>query len=135
MSDTVLTPMPEPVRRCEIFTGEDRRRRWSAEAKRAILAECEREGETVCGVARRHGLMPSQLFWWKRQAREAAQTAPARKRRNDVGFAPVVVAPEGWPAGDCGIEIASGSVVVRVRREADVKLLGPVLQAIRASGV
>ena len=64
--------MPEPVRRMEVFTGAGRRRSWSAAEKAAIIAESYGAGETVCSVARRHGLTPQQLFTWRRLARQAA---------------------------------------------------------------
>src|SRR6185437_7133975 len=64
--------MPEPVRRIEVFTGAGRRRSWSAAEKAAIVAESYGAGETVCSVARRHGLTPQQLFTWRRLARQPA---------------------------------------------------------------
>src|ERR1700726_4549416 len=64
--------MPEPVRRMEVFTGAGRRRSWSAAEKAAIIAESYGAGETVCSVARRHGLTPQQLFTWRRLTRQAA---------------------------------------------------------------
>jgi transposase len=45
-----------------VFTGSGRRRRWTAEQKARIVAESYESGETVCAVARRHGLTPQQLF-------------------------------------------------------------------------
>ena len=71
MSDTELLPKskPEPVRRLEVFTGAGRRRSWSAEQKAEIVAESYESGESVCAVARRHGLTPQQLFGWRRDAR------------------------------------------------------------------
>src|SRR5215475_6850984 len=68
--------MPEPVRRIEVFTGAGRRRSWSAEEKAAIIAESYSAGETACGVARRHGLTPQQLFTWRRLARHSAAGLP-----------------------------------------------------------
>lgn len=44
-----LTP-----RRMEIITGVERRRRWTAEVKAAIVAETFAPGATVAEVARRH---------------------------------------------------------------------------------
>src|SRR4051812_49831540 len=67
--------MPEPIRRMEVFTGAGRRRSWSAADKAAIIAESYGSGETVCGVARRHGLTPQQLFSWRRLARQTALSA------------------------------------------------------------
>ena len=63
--------MAEPVRRIEVFTGAGRRRSWSGEEKAAIIAESYDAGETVCAVARRHGLTPQQLFAWRRLARRS----------------------------------------------------------------
>ena len=56
MSDTELLPesKAEPVRRLEVFTGAGRRREWSAEEKKRIVAESYQSGETVSAVARRH---------------------------------------------------------------------------------
>jgi transposase-like protein len=75
MSETELLPKPkrepEPVRRLEVFTGAGRRRRWTAEQKARIVAESYESGETVCAVARRHGLTPQQLFGWRRHTRLA----------------------------------------------------------------
>lgn len=130
MSDTVDALMPEPVRRIEIFTGSGRRRKWLSEEKAAILEECDLDGETVCGVARRHGLTASQVFWWRRQAREAAK-ADCGGRRNEGGFVPVAVEPES-STQDGGIEIAVGGAVVRIRRETDGRLLGAVLRILKA---
>jgi transposase len=59
-------PGPEAPRRIEVFTGAGRRRTWTLEEKAAFVAEVV--GETVCGVARRHGLTPQQLFTWPREA-------------------------------------------------------------------
>ena len=70
--DTVRSAITEPVRRMEVFTGAGRRRKWSDEDKARIVAETVASGESVCAVARRHGLSPQQLFGWRRQLREAA---------------------------------------------------------------
>ena len=87
MSISELTPMPERARRIEVFTGAGRRRNWPADEKAAIVAESYAPGRTVCGVARRHGLTPAQLFTWRRLARRSR--VPARRR--PVRFVPAVV--------------------------------------------
>ena len=68
---------PTAGRRLEIFTGAGRRRSWSADEKAAIVAESYAGATSVCGVARRHGLTPSQLFAWRREARLPAVTPAA----------------------------------------------------------
>src|SRR6266513_3359217 len=76
--------MPEPVRCIEVFTGAGRRRSWSGEEKASIIAESYGAGETVCAVARRHGLTPQQLFAWRRLARRSGSVLPTM-------FVPAVV--------------------------------------------
>ena len=87
--------------------------------KAAIVAESEAKGETVCGVARRHGLTPQQLFTWRREARAAAEASglfvPA------VMEIPVTPVPMAAPRYQVrrrtkvsGIGFEIGGVVVRV---------------------
>jgi transposase len=51
------------------------RRSWTREQKQAILAEAKNPATTVSAVARRHGLAPSLLFRWRREALDAEHTA------------------------------------------------------------
>jgi transposase len=107
MSDTELLlkpkPQPEPVRRLEVFTGSGHRRRWSAEQKAQIVAESYESGDTVCAVARRHGLTPQQLFAWRRDAR----CAEAASGESGMAFAPVIV--EAGRLGAATVRIAPGT--------------------------
>jgi transposase len=91
--------------------------------KALIVAESRASSETVCAVARRHGLTPQQLFGWRRDARCRAEE-PAGK--NGLAFAPVVVgaaqpcfdAPSApmRPGGlsTALIEIVIGAATVRI---------------------
>jgi transposase len=115
--------MPEPIRRMEVFTGAGRGRSRSAAEKGAIIAESYGAGETVCGVARRHGLRPQQPFTWRRLARQTAVSPLSM-------FVPVVVDSAGpeppapvetsRPArrrsGSTGIELEIAGVEVRMGR-------------------
>ena len=130
MSDTELLPKPKPeaARRLEAFTGAGRGRAWTAAQKAQIVAESYESGETVCAVARRHGLTPQQLFGWRRAAR-------------DVAFAPVIV--DATPpcsdvpisptrsSGSPMIEIVIGAATVRVPPGTDAATLTTVLCAMR----
>src|SRR5260370_12279243 len=69
--DTVHNVITEPARRLEVFAGAGRRRSFSDEDKARIVAEIVTSGDSVSGVARRHGLSPQQLFGWRRQMRES----------------------------------------------------------------
>jgi transposase len=86
--DTVRSAIAEPVRRLEVFTGAGRRRKWSDEDKARIVAEIVASGDSVCSVARRHGLSPQQLFGWRRHLREAAG---GHSEADKVQFVPAVV--------------------------------------------
>jgi transposase len=98
------------ARRIEVFTGAGRRREWSAARKAAILAESYAGASSVCDVARRHGLAPSQLFTWRRIAR--------RKAAAEVAFAPIVVEPAVAAASACSPERdADQSHVIKVHIE------------------
>ena len=48
--------------RVEVLSGLERRRRWSAEQKRSIVAEAFARGASVCAVARRLDLVPGQIY-------------------------------------------------------------------------
>jgi transposase len=132
------------VQRIEVFTGTGRRRSWTPEEKAEIVAESYAEGDTVCSVARRHGLTPQQLFTWRRQARQSVAPKPACEAPL---FVPAVIeaAPPEHPAGrrgrqlarkveQCGgvIEMEIDGVTVRVGRGADVKTVAAVIRALKA---
>jgi transposase len=144
--DTEHTVITEPVRRIEVFTGTGRRRTWSAEDKARIVAESLTSGESVCAVARRHGLSPQQLFGWRRQAREPLEATGGEDARL---FVPAIVdAPlparvvhrrgrnrtrqADRAAGVIEVEI--DGVTVRFGRGAEAKTVVAVLRALKAGG-
>jgi transposase len=61
--------------RIEVITSVQRRRRWSAEEKVAIVQETYGPGASVSMVARRHGVAPNQVFNWRRLYSEGALSA------------------------------------------------------------
>jgi transposase len=145
--DTKEVSAPVRVRRIEMITGAERRRKWSAEEKAEIVAESLTEGAVVSDVARRHGLSPQQLFGWRARLRDAVRD-PAPSSEATPAFVPAIVENEPpspaapvLPAalmamGAAGvapasIEIALGGVIVRVRGEADPRALTAVLKTLR----
>jgi transposase len=129
MSDTelLLKSKAEPeARRVEVFTGAGRRRAWSAEQKRQIVADSFESGETVSAVARRYGLTPQQLFGWRRSTRR-------RPEAGGAAFAPVIVdAASPITSGHPVIEIVIGAAAVRVAPCVDAATLTTVLRALRS---
>ena len=69
------TPMPNSVDRVEVFTGIQRRRRYTLEQKLAAVAEASQPGMSISFVARRHGISPSLLFGWRRRMAEGGKEA------------------------------------------------------------
>jgi len=150
--DTVHTAITEPVRRLEVFTGAGRRRKWSDEDKARIVAEIVASGDSVCSVARRHGLSPQQLFGWRRLLREAA--GGHSEAEEEVQFVPAVVdAAEPVRAFnrerkavrgkfkpdartrrcDAGIiEVEVDGITIRAGRGADATMIASIVQALRA---
>ena len=55
-------------RQGEVLGRVERRRRFSLEQKLSILAEACAPGAVISAVARRHGLLPAQVFKWRRLA-------------------------------------------------------------------
>src|SRR6516162_4602364 len=53
--------------RLEIITRGERRRRWTSEQKREIVAESYGPELTPTEVARKHGISSGQLYTWRRE--------------------------------------------------------------------
>ena len=49
-----------------------RKRRFTVEQKRRLLAEAAKPGQSITLVARRHGISPSALFQWRRAMDDGA---------------------------------------------------------------
>ena len=65
----------------EVITSVQRRRRWAPAEKSAVVLETYEPGMTVSYVARKHGIAPSQLFYWRRRMEEGAMTAVGSEER------------------------------------------------------
>ena len=53
--------------RVEILTGVERRRNWTDEEKLRILDEVATSGSGVTEVARRHDILPQQIYTWRKK--------------------------------------------------------------------
>jgi transposase len=132
------------VRRFEVFTGAGKRRDWSPEAKAAIVAESHSGAESVCAVARRHGLSPSQLFTWRREFRkqpEGQHPAPPAVVLTPP-FVPAVIEPSPRPAArrarrrrsqTSAVELEIDGVAVKISAGKDSGLIAAVIEALKAT--
>jgi transposase len=120
-------------RRIEVFTGAGRRRAWGADQKAAIVAESYAGAGSVCDVARRHGLTPTQLFTWRRAER---RRQPALGGATEAAFVPAIVdTPKGVlpaTADDSpliGVEVGGASLWIR--RGADIATVTAIVKALK----
>jgi transposase len=58
-----------------VTVSDEKRRRWSAAEKAALVRETYEPGMSVSLVARKHGISASQLFNWQKLEREGALVA------------------------------------------------------------
>jgi transposase len=100
------------------------RRRWSAQAKMALIEETLKPGANVSAIARQAGISPAQLFGWRRKAMQAGvvQCDPHEPR---LGFVEVTSPSSAM------VEIVIADVVVRVGSDVDPDHLTRVIRAVR----
>jgi transposase len=100
------------------------RRRWSTQAKMALIEETLKPGANVSAIARQAGISPAQLFGWRSKAMQAGvvQGEPQEQR---LGFVEVT------PTSSSNIEIVVADVVVRVAADIDQNHLVNILRAVR----
>lgn len=59
----------------EVISSVQRRRRWTAEQKKAMVLEAEQPEMSISAVARKYEVHPNQLFRWRRLFHEGALLA------------------------------------------------------------
>ena len=105
----------------EIFRGQIRRR-WSEEDKRRLVAETFGPGATVHGIARRHGVSPSQLFGWrKRFGAGIGRGVPAARM---PGFTAVAIAPAAPPSVADAVPAPFGLIEIELADGGRVRISG-----------
>ncbi|MPR10167.1 transposase [Microvirga tunisiensis] len=105
--------------------GPDRpRRRWSVEAKMALIEEPLKPGANVSAIARQAGISPAQLFGWRRKAMQAGVVQCAAHEQR-LGFVEVTSPSSAM------IEMVVAGVVVRVGADIDQNHLAKILRAVR----
>jgi transposase len=146
-AEDALTTSRKRVRmpQVEVITRGERRRVWSLELKREIVAESLGPALTPTEVARKHGISSGLLYNWRRQILdeqmalagrplpsfsrveiEPTRTAPMTQRLESVPPQPVA-SPR--PSGLIEIVLPNG-VTLRVDAAVDEKALRRVLVAL-----
>ena len=135
------------VPRVEVL-GAERRRSWTVEQKREIVAESLGPELTPTEVARKHGISTGQLYTWRQQMVSVAGAGPGRPRPRfkavellppppeptplALASPPAPEMPERSPGLPIGlIEIVlPGGVSLRVDAQVDGSALQRVLRAL-----
>jgi transposase len=88
------------------------RRRYGADAKARVLAECDVAGASVAKVAMAHGINANVVHRWRQLAREGEVPVKAVNRE----FVPVALPaqPDSTPVGEIRIELRRGAVAMTV---------------------
>jgi transposase len=130
----------------EVLGRVERRRRFNVEQKLAVLTEATAPGANLSEVARRHGLLPAQVYKWRRLAElgvigvPGASELPSFVAVEIAQERPALPGPiaEAKPAarrrrrrkaGLIEIELAGGRRV-RVDRDVDAAALERVLDVL-----
>src|SRR5689334_12512486 len=125
----------------EVLVRADRRRSWTAEQKRDIVAESLSSEQTAADVARKHGISTGQLYTWRRQlvsfqadalARQAPRFASVELTTPPPPLPSAAIPGSSSPPRAEGlIEIVLvGGVLVRVDAHVDGRALRRVLGAL-----
>jgi transposase len=117
--------------RVEVITGPERRRRWSEDQKRVIVAASLAPGAVVADVARRADISAGQIYRWRQEMRATAA----------AGFTPVLITSAENPAAPAEDRPASGAepvievdfagkVRVRIPTSVPAELAAAVVKAL-----
>lgn len=140
------------VGRYEVVEPRRGNRRWPDDMKARIVAESFEPGVRVADVARRHDVVPHQLSFWRRQAREGilalpfeAMSGPSEIGDGEPAFVPLAIAVEPsetvnvlappLPAAVLPVltlEIGP-DVVMRVPGDVPVERVAALVQAVRGT--
>ena len=105
-----------------VFSGPERRRRWSEEERVQILTEAFSPGTCVAEVARRHDVSTALIYTWRSKVRQSIV---------EPDFAEAVVV-----AGD-GAEppIISPAIIVELERGSRVNIFASAPPALAAAAL
>ena len=103
-----------------VISGPERRRVWTDQQKRELVAAVSVPGANVAEIARHADLRPNQIYRWRRQMGQAAQR-----------FAEVQVQPDPAPVSGSSIIVEFERAIVRIPAGASPGLVSAVLRSIK----
>ncbi|MGI4878329.1 MAG: IS66-like element accessory protein TnpA [Janthinobacterium lividum] len=108
-----------------VYSGVERRRRWSDEQKRALIETAFAPDAVVAEVARAADVRPSQIYRWRRDLCGVGHAG--------AGFAPVIISADprdAVPSPPAAMLVEIGGSVVRIAADAPAKLVTAVLRSL-----
>lgn len=124
--------MTASLQRIEVITRGERRRRWSIEEKREIVAESLGPGVRPSEIIRKHGITSGQLYAWRQRLTRRVDGQPARAptrfARVEVAAGertlPVAVVPE-TPASPASNPPAQVPAIATSRAKGVIEIVLP----------
>lgn len=114
-----------------VFSGPERRRRWSDEERSQILTEAFSSGARVAEVARRHDISTGLIYTWRRKFYAGhAEPALPDTPSPSLSFAEALVAGGEPAAPAIVIDLASGRRV-SIFAAASPSVVAAALKALR----
>ncbi|MCZ8158796.1 MAG: transposase [Rhizobiaceae bacterium] len=100
------------------------RRFWSDEFKATAVEQACQPGVNMSAIARQIGILPSQLYRWRRELLGSDEPGQA---------APAVEPQSAAPGPDSVVEIVIGGIVVRAGQHVEEAHLQRVIRAVRSA--
>lgn len=113
-----------------VFSGPERRRRWSDDERLRILSEAFAPGACVARVARRHDVSTSLVYTWRRKLR-GANNEPAVTELESPQFAEAMMSHEP----DAARSSLSPAIVVDLARGNRVSIFPSASPALVAAAL
>lgn len=124
----------------EILTGGERQRRWSTELKLLILQEAFSADGSVSDVARRHDVLPQQIYAWRKKLSPPDLGSPQK-----ASLVPVsIIGPSENPSNGCkrsavgsrckDVEIVlKNGRLLRIGADLDLGVLASLIACVEAA--
>lgn len=106
-----------------------KKRTWSAEERQTIVRASQKKGVTVGAVARMYGVNPSQIYDWRKQARQAAQQAKAATLM-PVQVMEAVEASETEPNPGCSVVIEAQCMRITINGDLNAVAVRTILECL-----
>jgi len=113
-----------------VFSGPERRRRWSDEERLEILSEAFAPGACVAEVARRHDVSTALVYTWRRKLRDV-HAEPEPDDLGAPGFAAAVMIEDV----DVALSGLQPAIVIDLARGKRISIFASASPALVASAL